>query len=261
MKIGACTSVNQAKAAAEAGFDYIEENVQNFLVPEAPDDLFAPFHLAAQNASLPVIAANCFLPASIKCTGPEVDLDRIVRYAGTAFRRAREVGMRFIVFGSGGARQIPEGFDSSEARKQFVDELRRIAPLAEKHDITLVIEPLGRKECNFITTLVEGASIIQESNHPHVRLLADFYHMAQNEEDPNEIAIYGQWIHHVHVAEKNGRLAPGSGGEDFGPQLRALKKADYRGSISYECSWKQFPDQAASGMKDFREQVRQAGLS
>lgn len=146
MKIGLCTSVQQADIAAKSGFDYVEENVQTLLMAEAADEVFAPILKVAQNAPLPTLAANCFLPGALKCTGPAVDLERIVRYAETAFRRARQVGMRFIVFGSGGSRQVPEGFDHAHARDQFLTCLRRIAPLAEEHDVIIVVEPLHKKD-------------------------------------------------------------------------------------------------------------------
>lgn len=260
MKIGLCTSLTDASVAHDAGFDYIEENVQNLLVSEQPDEVFAPKLKALRGASLPVTAANCFLPGALKCTGPEVDSDRLARYANTAFRRARESGIRFIVFGSGGARQIPEGFSRAKARDQMLACLRRIAPLAEAQDVTIVLECLNQKECNFINSLAEGAALVEEVNHPHLRLLADIYHMTMDGEAPGEIVKYGRWLQHIHVAEKEGRQAPGTHGEDFGPFLRALKEIDYQGAISFECGWRSFPEQAAGCLKSFREQLGEAGL-
>jgi sugar phosphate isomerase/epimerase len=261
MKIGLCASFDQADIAANAGFDYLEANVQGLLKAEASEDDFAPGLKAAQTAPLPTLAANCFLPGALKCVGPDVDIDRLVRYAETAFRRARLVGMKFIVFGSGAARQIPEGFDSATARKQFLDVLQRIAPLAQENNVTVVIEPLASKECNFITSLADGAFFVEGIDHPNIRLLADFYHMSQDSEDPNEIVVHGKWLAHIHVAEKEGRFAPGTGGEDFGPFLSALRQIDYKGAISYECGWKDLPAQAAASVKIFREQIQKAGLT
>ncbi len=258
MKIGLCASVGQASLLAEAGFDYIEENVQKWLEPESPEEVFFAKIVAIRDAALPVRAANCFYPAAIKCTGPDVDMDRVLRYAATAFRRAKISGIEFIVFGSGGARQVPDGFDPARAWEQFVAVLRGIAPLAQEHEVTVVIEPLNRKECNFITTLAEGAAMVAAADHPQVRLLADIYHMRVNGEDPGDLVTYGQGLEHVHVAELEGRLAPGMAGEDFGPYLRALKEADYQGAISFEAGWK--PETIADGLKGFREQVRAAKL-
>jgi sugar phosphate isomerase/epimerase len=245
---------------AKAAFDYIEENVQGFLVPEDSEAAFSAKLDAAKQTALPILAANCFLPGTLKCTGPEVDLERIARYAEAAFRRAHQVGIRLIVFGSGGARQIPEGFDREVARNQFISCTRRIAPLAERHGVTIVIEPLNKKECNFINSLAEGAAIVEAAGHPHLRLLADVYHMRMEQEPSDEIVRHGRWIEHVHVAELEGRQAPGTQGEDFGPYLRALKKINYRNAISFECNWKQFPEQAAGSLREFRRQVLQADI-
>jgi aminobenzoyl-glutamate utilization protein B len=55
-------------------------------------------------------AANVLLPATLKCSGPDIDYARLDRYAHTVFRRAKEIGMTIIVFGSAGARMVPEGF-------------------------------------------------------------------------------------------------------------------------------------------------------
>jgi sugar phosphate isomerase/epimerase len=260
MKIGICTSIDYVSVLTESGFDYIEENVQSFLIPEDSNEAFAAKLDLAKRGALPILAANCFIPGALKCTGPDVNPDRLARYAETAFRRAKQAGIHTIVFGSGGSRQIPDGFDRKVAHGQFTSFVRSIAPLAERHGVTIVIEPLNKKECNFINSLAEGAAIVEAVNHPHVRLLTDFYHMSVDGESSDEILKHGHLLHHVHVAELEGRFAPGTQGEDFGPYLRALKKVSYGKAISFECGWKQFPEQAANSLTEFRRQVFEAGL-
>jgi sugar phosphate isomerase/epimerase len=261
MKIGVCTSVENAGLVRDAGFAFLEENIQNLLVPEQPDDAFAPKLKAVRNAGLPVPVANCFLPGALKCVGPDVDEKRLDAYATSAFRRAHEAGISLLVFGSGGARNIPDGFSHEKAREQFVAYVRRIAPIAEAQNVIILVECLNRKECNFLNALTEGAAVVEEVNHPHVRLLADIYHMSVENESPSEIIKHGHLIQHIHVAEKEGRQAPGTSGEDFGPFLSAIKEINYRGDLSFECGWKNLSEQAAGSLKSFREQVRQAGLA
>jgi len=115
MEIGIC--VHPAKAAGLPGdaFDFIEVFVQNFLVPEKDEAEFKPNLDAARSAIKPVTSANGFLPTDLKCVGPDVDEARLMRYAETAFRRAEQVGIKIIVFGSGGARTVPEGYPMEQA--------------------------------------------------------------------------------------------------------------------------------------------------
>jgi len=261
MQLGLCTSIENTAAARASGFDFVEENVQGFLVPGEPDDVFAAKLRAVAADALSVPAANCFLPGALKCVGPNVDRARLLHYAETAFRRANQTGIRLIVFGSGGARQVPDGFPPAEARAQFLWLLRQLAPLAQAHSVTLVVECLNPRECNFLNRLAEGAALVAETDHPHVRLLADLYHMAHSGDTPDDILTHGRWIEHVHIAETQGRTAPGINGQDFGPYLRALAKIQYKGAISYECTWKNLANEAPASVKNFREQLATADLS
>ena len=246
--IGICASVAKAGLLAQAGADYLEENVQTYLRPEEPAVSFTP-------TALPVRAANCFLPGKLKITGHETHHDHIVRYAETAFRRAAQAGIQIIVFGSGGSRNIPDGFPRDAARSQFLALLRMFGPPAAPHGVTVAVEPLNRGEYNFINSLAEGAALVAACNHPHIRLLADIYHMLHEGEGPDAIREHGQWLRHVHVAEKDKRTAPGVAGDDFRPFLRALKEVNYQGAISFECGWTDLNTQAADALAAFRQQL------
>ena len=261
MQLGLCSSIENAALARAAGFDFVEENVQSFLAPGELNEVFAAKLRSVPTDVLPVPAANCFLPGALKCVGPNVDWDQLLRYAEAALRRANESGIRVIVFGSGGARQIPDGFPLAEARAQFLQLLRDLAPLAQANAVTLVVECLNPGECNFINRLAEGAALVAETNHPHVRLLADLYHMALSGDIPDDILAHSRWLEHVHVAETDGRTAPGTNGQDFGPYLRALAKIHYRGAISFECTWKNLADEAPAAVKSFREQLIRSDLA
>ena len=57
-------------------------------------------------------------------------------------KTAKELGLKIIVFGSGGARKVPEGFSQDEAYKQLVEFAKRIAPEAKKRGIVVAVEPL-----------------------------------------------------------------------------------------------------------------------
>ncbi|MBN2452135.1 MAG: sugar phosphate isomerase/epimerase [Lentisphaeria bacterium] len=235
--VGVCTGVDRAAALKEAGADYVEEGVRRLLVPDQPEAAFASRLEKAKAAPLPTPACNGFLPGELKCVGPDPKTDAVLAYAETAFRRARQAGVEIIVFGSGGARRIPDGFDPQTAAEQFADLLRRMGPLAQPHGVTVAIEPLRRQECNFINTVRDGAAMVETVNHPAVRLLADIYHMLHNGEAPEDLRRVGSLLVHTHVAEKAGRTAPGVAGEDLSPFLTALRATGYRGRMSIEGKW------------------------
>ena len=261
MKIGICTGPEQGEQAKAAGADFIEAHVQNLLKPTEDEAAFEPSRRAADACPLPIAAANCFLPGHLKSTGPDFAPEAICDYAAVAFRRAKAVGIRHVVFGSGGSRNLPDGFSQAEAFGQFTDLLSRLGPIAGEHGVTIVVEPLG-PECNFIRTLEEGAAAVHKADHPAVRLLADTFHMARIDEPADKIAPVASLIAHVHVAEENGRTCPGINGEDLTAYFRPLAAAGYRGAVSMECK---FPNGLSAdgprAVQTLREQAAAAGFA
>jgi sugar phosphate isomerase/epimerase len=191
----------------------------------------------------------------MKCVGPAPAHQEILKFGEISFRRAQMAGVKTIVFGSGGARSIPEGFPPKEAKVQFISLCKQLAPLAKKYDVIISLEPLNTRECNFINSLAEGADIVQAVNHESFRLLADIYHMLMENESPYEIIKYGDLIYHSHIAEKTGRTAPGVHNEDFTPYFRALKQVNYQGSMAIECSWNNIEEQAPGALAAMRSQI------
>ncbi|MFM7679690.1 MAG: sugar phosphate isomerase/epimerase family protein [Roseiflexaceae bacterium] len=237
MQFGVCTSVNNAALLADTGIDFIEENIQRLLVPQAPTSEFAPHKAAVKAAPLPVVAANAFLPATLKCVGPDVDMPALVRYGETAIGRASELGIHTLVLGSGGARQIPAGWDATRAQAQFIDLLQRFAPFAQHYGVTIVVEALNRGECNFINSLAEGAAVVTACNHPRIRLLTDIYHMRREHEPADQIRAFAALITHAHIAEDLNRTVPGVSGDDFGAYFAELKAAHYPGIMAIEAHY------------------------
>lgn len=260
MKLGFCTDpATLAALPFRPACDFIEGHVVNFLTPEAPDADFAPRAAALRACGYPMPAANVLLPAALKCSGPDIDYARLDRYARTLFRRCREIGLQFIVFGSAGARMVPEGFPITRAFEQYVDLLRQFAPLAEQSGVTIVVEPLNRGECNLVNTVLEGAEAVRRANHPAVKLLVDLFHMLRNGESPDDIVTVGPLIRHAHLAENRDRAAPGIHGEDFRPFLRALRQVGYNDHLALEPNWTDLPAQLAPALDEVRRQLADAG--
>jgi sugar phosphate isomerase/epimerase len=235
---GVCTSAANANVLLKAGFRYVEGSVGRDLMPGKPDREFANKKEEIDTCGIPMIACNGFLPGTLKVTGPDARPDTVLLYAAVAFKRAASIGVRTIVFGSSGARSIPEGFDRQEAREQFVSLLKKMGSLARQYGVTIAIENLQKSETNFINTVGEALAIAREVNDPNIRILADIFHMMRENEPPEALLEAGNYLVHCHIAELADRTAPGMAGDDFRPYFTALKKIDYHGGISIEGSWK-----------------------
>ena len=244
MQLGVCGKPAIASLLAGAGFDFLEINVVRDLRPQEPESAVADRPAALPTTSLPILAANVFIPAELRLTGDAVETSAIETYVKTAFARPRQTGISRIVFGSGGARRIPDGYDRTRAWAQLVDFGRMIGPLALDHDITVVIEPLSYAECNVLNTVTESAQYVREVDHPAVRLLVDAYHWARNQEPTRSIVDAGPLLAHAHIATYANRLAPGREVCDFAPFFAALVQAGYRGGLSVEARWEVDPDSA-----------------
>ena len=221
--------------AREAGFDYVEASVPSLVRPFDPEEAFEETLASYRAAGLPVESANLFLPRELRCTGPDAQpLDRLAEYAETVFRRLARAGVPVVVFGSGGARKLPDGWPRERADEQFVALLSRIGPLAENHGVTIAVEPLARVECNYLNTVDEGARIARASGSPAVGVVADCYHWARNGEPAETILAAKGVLVHAHLATMPSRKAPGVEPYDFAPFFRALAAAGYDARVSIE---------------------------
>lgn len=261
LKFGACLPPEQAPVLAAAGFDYLEVNVQSHLKPLASEEEAASALDLLRGGALPSRAANCFLPGSLKVTGPAVDWEALASYVENACRRARGVGLDRIVFGSGGARQIPEGFAREEAWEQLIRFGRMAGESAARQDVVIVLEPLNRRECNVINSVAEGADLVRAVGHPHFQLLVDAYHWALESEPVSSIVEAGSLLRHAHLATYSHRKAPGMEECDFAPFFSALHQSGYSGLISIEGGWGEVGAEAGPALSLLRQEAARAGFT
>ena len=78
----------------------------------------------------------------------------------------------------------------------------------------------------------------QRINRPEIRVLADFYHMDEEQEPLDTLKVNGDWLAHIHLAD-TGRKNPGTGMYDYDTFFGFLKDGGYKGMISAECSVEQ----------------------
>lgn len=234
MQFGICADPRRAALAKTVGFDYVESGVSRLLCPESSAAEFEKSLAEHRAAGLPCPVVNGFLPGDLKVTGPALDFDRQHRYLDTVFSRAARAGVEIVVFGSGGARNVPEGFDPADAWAQLVAFTRRAGERAAGHNIRLAMEPLRSGECNILTTLADTIRFVDEVNHPSVRALVDSFHWGRENESAEVIGQAGARLIHAHIATVANRMAPGREDQDFMPFAHGLRAAGYHARLSVE---------------------------
>jgi D-psicose/D-tagatose/L-ribulose 3-epimerase len=254
LQVGYCTSLANLEAAKAAGFDYVELATSEIAALSDAD--FDRAAARIQQLGLQTPAANLFLPATLKVTGPDIDRDQQIAYVRKAFARLSQLGTGIVVFGSGGARRVPEGFSKDQAFQQLVEFGRRIAPEARAHGITVAVEPLRPQETNIINSAGEGLALVNGIGDPNFQLMVDFYHLASVNEDPQIVVRARDHIVHLHMANPTGRVFPRTLDEyDYAPFFAALRTIGYDRRISVEASTKDLTTDAPQAIALLRKAI------
>jgi sugar phosphate isomerase/epimerase len=232
MKIGWCGALADAPVMKQAGLDFVEPPLA--LLDLEDDASFAAAKRVVRDVPLPALAFNTLFPRDVRVVGPDVDERRVRRYLARGAEVMTAARASVVVYGSGWARNAPEGWDRARTEAQFVQSLRWCADALAGTGVTLVIEPLNRKESDLVNSVEEGVRFAQAVNRPEVRVLADFYHMDEENEPLETLKANIDWLCHVHLAD-TGRKNPGTGAYDYAAFSGFLKSGGYRGMISVEC--------------------------
>lgn len=231
MKIGFCASLDRVEEVAAAGYDYIEPPMNALAAMD--EGAFEALIPRVEAAGIPVPSFNCMFPGSMLLLSKDTKDAEIESYLLGMFQRVRRLGGRVAVFGSGKSRAKPDDMTYGEAFRRLTAVARIIGDAAGRYDVTAVVEPLNRGETNMINSVAEGADLAAAADHPRMRLLADYYHIAVEHEPPEDIFRVGG-IDHAHIAAPAGRRAPLEAEEGFSAMFSAMKRTGYQGLISVE---------------------------
>lgn len=234
----------------ETGYDYIEYAVPHFaaLSQEEMDRAVDYYN----RGLLKVEACNGFIPGTLPLVGEQADLSTVRAYLETVLPRMASVGVQMVVFGSGGARRIPEGITPEAAEKQLDQFLILAESIARPLGITIVIEPLNHQECNVFLTVTESARTVRRLNLPNLKVLADLYHCYVEQEPAQVLVENADILYHTHVAYPDGRTIPADH-----PYLRscgeALRQAGYHSRMSIECRCQDFAAEVTGALPVMKE--------
>ena len=135
---------------------------------------------------------------------------------------------------------------TEEEKQRAADVHRKIADIAQKANIKMVVESLNRFECYFLNTLDAAAEYARLVNHPNFGIMYDTFHGNIEEKDPlNCITENIGLLEHFHVSE-NDRGTPGRGHIRWREIFSALRNGGYDGWLTIEAFGRDLPDLAAT---------------
>lgn len=186
--------------------------------------------------------------------------DDLLRTAEDSIVFARELGCRTLnVHGTGlGEGGLPVRPVERTTGEDWVAAVRTLERLAERHDVTYVIENLNLEVDHPGTPFARAAdtlALVRAVGSPRLRMNLDLYHAQIGE--GNLVELIGRaapYLGEVQVADVPGRCEPGTGEVRWPFVARALADAGYDGVVAME-AWASDPSVAGSerAMDAFRE--------
>ena len=154
MKFGWCTDIQNIALAEKLGFDYLE-GIAAAVAAMDEGEFSQALSLVSGSAISPEAFCVMF-GGGIKLTGDDARAGDIDEYCARLFSRLARLGGKTAVFGSGRARNVPDGFDHARAFDQLVRFCRIIASRAAENGLVVALEPLRPDECNIYQHLRRG---------------------------------------------------------------------------------------------------------
>ena len=246
------TGIERIEQIKEIGYDYIELPLTSIMALSHEEYLVLKERI--NKSGIKCEACNNFLPTDMRLTGLKVDMGKVSSYLEKAFNRASQIGVKTMVFGSGPAKYVPEDFPMDKAWEQLVELLRYMSTVAKPYDITIVLEPLRKFECNIINTLNEGLKLAKDADRDNIKCLVDLYHMDIEKENPKVITEAKGYLNHIHFVMPVGRVYPKDINEyNYQPFIDSLKHIGYQDRISIEAYSDNFLEDAAASLKFLKE--------
>lgn len=188
---------------------------------------------AALDNGLEVTSLCSMWSAERDCAHPDPALRRAAReYLVRSAELAGELGAPVVIVVPT-YRTVPEDDRAGELARA-ADTIAGAAATIPAGGPALALEALNRYETHLIRTLDDAEALRAAIDHPHVRVMADLFHMHLEEDDtPAALRAHAGQLVHVHLAD-NQRREPGSGSLDFAAAFAALRDIRYPGALAME---------------------------
>jgi hydroxypyruvate isomerase len=131
------------------------------------------------------------------------------------------------------------GMSQEQMHDNVIAGIKRGAPIAEAHDVTMILEPMNirvdhKGHCLYGSD--PTIRILRAVNSRNIKMLADLYHLQITEGDLcGHVRENFDRIAYYQVADHPGRNEPGTGEVHYPRVWKQLHDLGYRGYLGLEC--------------------------
>lgn len=246
MKFAICNETFQGwkiedifRTAREIGYDGVE--IAPFTIADSVENVSPArrreiVQSAADNG-IEIVGLHWLLvkPEGLYINHPDASVRRRTRdYLDALIRFCGDLGGRVLIFGSPKQRSVHPDLTYDQAWGYACETFAHCADTAAEVGAYLCIEPLARRETDFVNTVTDALRMVREVGKPHFRTMLDMKAISDDGRPlPTIIEEAASMAMHVHVNDANGR-GPGTGDTDFVEIGKALKKIGCDGYCSVE---------------------------
>ena len=248
IRLGAKVTPRNVASAAEAGFDYVELDLNE--VFDAGEAAYRAMAADMEKYNIYAEVVCGLLPKGIEIVGGHVSSKAIHAALDDSFEAARALGAELVVFDCPDARKLPDGFDPATAWRQMSNFIRILQAYASDSGVRAVLLPMRRAAADLIRYVSEATLISAMLRLDRVGVAASVYNMAMESEAMNALANAGSLLWHVRASNPLGNRPPRSeDGEIYADLFRALKETDYVGRVTCEADWLDFKADAEEALR------------
>ena len=242
-RFGICCRPDQVAAAAAAGYDYVELNLNDVLSMNEAQYREMAMQMQAHGIYAEVV--HGLLPEGLKLVGDGVSSKEIHRALDMSFDVAQALGAQIAVFDCERSRMLPLRFDPAMAWRQLGNFIRMLQGYAADFDMQAALLPLRRSAADLMNYVTEATLISAMLRLDRVGVAASLYNMAMEAESLPQLKRTGSLLWHMRVSNVLGNRPPRDGdGEDYAAVFAALSGMGYEGRITMEAQCGEFESEA-----------------
>lgn len=192
---------------------------------------------SADRHDLEIIGLHWLLasPEGLSLSSPDKAIrEKTTEYLKELINLCGDLDGKVMVLGSPGQRRVFPGCTYEVTWDWVKEAFAEVLPLAKQRNVTIALEPLSRKETDFVNTCAEGIKMIEEIDHPNFKIHLDVNAMSDEDKPIAQIITSAKdYLFHFHANDPN-HLGPGFGEVKYEPIREALEGIGYTKYISVE---------------------------